>query len=92
MVHFFIGLKSGMPNEYGVVKEIKHITAKEFAKQVRNSKHQDLVNFKEKEADFYLSCLDNLKAETPVGTHFTERSALTGKAETLKVYKIFIRK
>ncbi len=90
LVHFFIGLKSGLPNEYGYVNEIKSITAQDFAKQVRNSKQKDLFCFTEKEADFYLSSLDNLKAGTPVGTHFTEKSGLTGKGETtLKIHKIF---
>lgn len=90
-VHFFIGLKTGFPNEYGFVSETKPITAKGFAKIIRDSENPDLLNFTEKEADFYLTKLENLKIDTPVGTHFMEKSGLTGKGEEIRIHKIIIR-
>jgi hypothetical protein len=78
-VHFFIGLKSGLPNEYGFVIESNKMTAREFAKLIRDSRQSDLTRFTENEADFYLSRLENLKPDTPVGSHFMEKSGLTGK-------------
>ena len=63
-----------------------------IAKQVRDTQQKDLIRFTEKEADFYLSRLENLTIDTPVGTHFMEKSGLTGKGEELKIHKIIIRK
>ena len=91
-VHYFIGLKSGLPNEYGFVIESNNMTAREFAKQVRDSEQKDLNRFTENEADFYLSRLENLKVDTPVGTHFMEQSGLTGKGEELRIHKIVLRR
>ncbi len=91
-VHFFVGFKSGLSNEYGFVIESNKMTAREFAKQVRDTKQKDLIRFTENEADFYLSRLEKLKIDTPVGAHFMEKSGLTGKGEELKIHKIIIRK
>lgn len=91
-VHFFVGLKSGLPNEYGFVIESNKMTARDFAKQVRNAKQKDLIRFTENEADFYLSRLENLKIDTPVGAHFMEKNGLTGKGEELRIHKIILRK
>ena len=91
-VHFFVGLKTGLPNEYGFVIESNKMTARDFAKQVRDTKQKDLIRFTENEADFYLSRLENLKIDTPVGAHFMEKNGLTGKGEELRIHKIILMK
>ena len=91
-VHFFIGLETGLPNEYGFVQNHEPITAREFAKIVRDSGQKDLQFFREKEAAFFLSRLERQKPGNGVGTHFTEITGLTSKCEELKVHKFIFRK
>lgn len=90
-VHFFIGISTGLPNEYGFVDSIEPITAKGLAKIVRDSKISDLSKFSELEADFYLTRIENLQVGTAVGTHFMEKNGLTGDDEQLRIHKILIR-
>lgn len=91
-VHFFIGISTGLPNEYGFVDSIKPITAKGLAKMLRDSKILDLSRFSEFEADFYLTRLENLQVGTAVGTHFMEKNGLTGSDEELRIHKIILGK
>jgi hypothetical protein len=91
-VHFFVGVRTGLPNEYGFVNLIEPINSKNFAKLIRNTQIPELRRFTDKEAEFYLSKLDSLLPNTPVGSHFMERSGLTGKEEELRIHKIFIGK
>jgi hypothetical protein len=91
-VHFFIGIKTGLPNELGFVQDDEPITAKEFAKKVRDSGQKDLLLFREKEAAFFLSRLDQLQHGNAVGTHFSEITGLTSKYEELRVHKVILRK
>ena len=90
-MNYFIGLKSGLPNEYGFVSNREQITAREFAKFIRDSKIEGIERFTEREADFYLSRIENLLVDTPVGTHFTEKNGLTKEYELLRIHKIVIR-
>ncbi|MHC4643330.1 MAG: DUF2695 domain-containing protein [Planctomycetota bacterium] len=92
LVHFFIGIKTGLPNELGFVHNDEPITAKEFAKKVRDSGQKDLLLFREKEAAFFLSRLDQLQNGNAVGTHFSEITGLTSKYEELRVHKVILRK
>jgi len=91
-VHFFVGLETGLPNEYGIVQSREPITAYEFAKLVRDSGLNGLQKFREREASFFLSRLDKLKPGNGVGTHFAEITGLTSKREEIKVHKIIFRK
>ena len=90
-IHFFIGISTGLPNEYGFVDSIEPLTAKGLAKIARDSKISDLSKFSELEADFYLTRLENLQVGTAVGTHFMEKNGLTGEDEQLRIHKIIMR-
>lgn len=91
-VHFFIGISTGLPNEYGFVDSIEPVTAKGFAKMLRDTKILDLSRLSEFEADFYLTRLENLKVGTAVGTHLMEKNGLTGSDEELRIHKIILGK
>ncbi|MCP3927952.1 MAG: DUF2695 domain-containing protein [Bacteroidetes bacterium] len=91
-VHFFVGLETGLPNEYGFVQSCEPITAYEFAKMVRDSGPNGLQKFREREASFFLSRLDKIKPGNGVGTYFIEITGLTSKREEIKVHKIIFRK
>ncbi len=89
-VNYFVGVVSGLPNEYGFVSNREQITAREFAKLIRDSRIKGIERFTEREADFYLSRIENLLVDTPVGTHFTEKNGLTKEYELLRIHKIII--
>lgn len=91
-VHFFIGLETSLPSEFGFVQNIGAVTAKEFAKKVRESGQKNLQLFLEKEAAFYLSRLEKLKQGNGVATHFSKITGLTSKREELKIHKVIFRK
>ena len=92
-MHYFVGLKSGLPSEVGIVEETGPFTAAEFAKQVRASTLTEFSAFTVREAAFVLSKLANLKSTTPVATHFMDKLTMQGqKVHELRIHKIFIRK
>lgn len=69
-IHFFVGIESGLPNEYGFIKSCEPITAQEFAKKVRDGGQNDLKLFGTREAAFFLGRLEKLKEKYAVGTDF----------------------
>jgi hypothetical protein len=91
-VHFFIGLETGLPSEIGFIKYRKPITARHFAKIIRNSGQKEFVAFRELEASFFLSRLEKLKEENAVGTHFSEITGLTAKRQEIRVHKVILWK
>ena len=90
-VHFFNGIETELPTELGYVKKIDPITGKDFAKQIRDLKLGSLARFSERDAEYYLSRVDRLKAGDPAGTYFMEKNGIGGKKIELKIHKVFVR-
>jgi len=89
-VHFFIGLKTEMPTELGILREISPIKPKEFSKKVKDSGFKLAENFNERAAGFYLSRLQNVEVGKPIGTHFMEGNGLGGKDFELRIHKVIL--
>ncbi len=90
-VNFFLGCSSGMPSEYGVVRNCAEVSVLDFARQVASSGIEELVRFTSREAAFVLSKIASLKPSLPVGTYFTERFGIASKREELTVHRVFFR-
>jgi hypothetical protein len=90
-MHFFVGCPSGLPAEFGVVREAEPISAADFARWVVGSGVGELSAFTFREAAFLLSKLAPLSPGTAVGTHFMETSGVVGKREELRVHKVLVR-
>lgn len=92
-MHYFVGLTTGLPSEVGIVEETEPFSAAEFARIVRASTPAEFSAFTVREAAFVLSRLANLKAATPVATHFMDKLTMQGqKTCELRIHKILIRK
>ncbi len=92
-MHHFVGLKTGLPSEVGIVAETAPITAAEFARLVRATSLPEFSSFSAREGAFVLSRLASLKPDTPVATHFMDKLTVQGrKIHELRIHKIIIRK
>jgi len=91
-MHFFVGLRSGLPSELGFVRECVPMTAAQFARTVRESGHPEMSSFRAEEAYFVLSGIERLAAGTPVATHFMDVTGMSGKRWELRVHKVIMRK
>lgn len=91
-MHFFNGTESELPSEVGVVKEIEPMTAKVFAKQIRDLGLKSFEKFSEREAEYYFSRIEKIDIGKPMATHFMERRGIGGRKFELKIHKVIIRK
>jgi hypothetical protein len=91
-MHFFVGLRSGLPNEIGFIRTCSPITAQQFAKFVRESGHPELSAFRAEEAHFVLSRLQNLPDGTPVAAHFMDVNGINGKRWELRAHRVMLQK
>jgi hypothetical protein len=91
-VNFFIGCRSGLPTEVGVVREGDSLTALDFARQVGESGFEDLAAFTYREAGFVLSRLASLQPATAVGTDFAERVGIASRHLELAVHRVIMSK
>ncbi|MGD9126472.1 MAG: DUF2695 domain-containing protein [Planctomycetia bacterium] len=93
LMHFFVGLESGLPSELGFVRLTEPTTSAAFAKRVRNTSHPEFASFGPKEAHFYLSKIENMKEFTPMATHFIDVKMIASKPCTqLRMHKVLLRK
>lgn len=90
-MHFFNGTESELPSEIGIVKEIAPTNGKEFAKRIRDLKLESLSKFSERDAEYYLSRIEKIEIEKPMGTHFMEIRGIGGTKIDLKIHKIIFR-
>lgn len=73
MFHFFNGMESELPSDWGRVKSIEPIMAKDFAKKLRATKLESLEKIGEREADFYLSQVDKYDLDRIVSAELVNR-------------------
>jgi hypothetical protein len=90
-VNFFVGCRSGMPTEVGVVHECGEITSPEFAGQVAESGIEELARFGVSEAAFVLSKVALVPASKPVGTYFADRVGIASRHEELTVHRVLVK-
>lgn len=86
MFHYFNGIESELPCDYGYIGEVKPITAKEFAEKLHNTGLTSLKEVCERDADFYLSQIQNMDKDTKVIVDLVERLIGYKKQTVLKFY------
>ena len=86
MFHFFNGIESELPCAYGYIKEIKPITAKEFAKKLRNTGPLFLKDVTERDTDYYLSKIQKVDKDRKVLVDLAERLRDYKRQIELKIY------
>jgi len=92
LVHFFVGLRTGLPSEIGFVSAREPASAAGFAHTVRHSGQVGLASFGERESAFVLGRLAALPPATPVGVCFTEITVLTRRRTEMRIGKVVLRK
>jgi hypothetical protein len=91
MVHFFIGVESGMPSEIGFICDVKPQTAAEFVETIARSNVPELRGFDEQVASFVFRKISPLPAGTVVGTDIVERVGIASKRSELSIHRIILR-
>lgn len=86
MFHYFNGIESELPCDYGYIKNIEPTTAKEFAKKLRNTGLPFLKNIGERDTDYYLSQLQKMDKDTKVLVDLVERLRDYKMQIELKIY------
>jgi len=92
LVHFFIGVETGLPSEVGVVIDIEPILIADFAATVRKSPFPELHEFDQDVSSFVLGKIAKLPDGTPVGTDILEVTGIAAKHRELNVHRVILRR
>ena len=92
LVHYFIGLDSGMPAEVAYVSECDYISADELVSRVAASSVDGLDAFSQSEAAFILTRIASMRPETSVGVWEMEKLTDRGKHEELRIARVMVRR
>jgi hypothetical protein len=86
--NFFIGCRSGLPSDIGVVQECPAVAALDFARQVARSGFEELARFSFHEAAYVLSRIAFYEPSTRVGAEFADRVGIASRYEALSLPRI----
>ena len=92
LVHYFVGLDSGMPAEIAYVTECDPISAADLASRVTESGVDGLDAFTQTEAAFILARIASMKPGTSVGVWEMEKLTDRGKHEELRITRVLVRR
>jgi len=92
LVHYFIGVETGLPSEIGVVREVEPMSIARFAHTIASSSIPELQNFDRRVASFVLGKIAALAEGTPVGTDIVDRVGISSKRRELNVHRVILRR
>ena len=92
LVHYFIGLDSGMPAEVAYVAETAPMSAGDLAARVQDSPVEGLGAFTETEAAFILSRIASMKPGTSVGVSEMDKITDRGKHREMRIHRVLVRR
>jgi hypothetical protein len=92
LVHFFIGIETGLPSEVGFVTDIDPIPLARYARTVASSSVPELAGFDRRIASFVLAKIAGFPAGTPVGADLAERVGVASKHRELNIHRVILRK
>jgi len=91
LVHYFVGLDSGLPAEVAYVSEVDPMTAADLVARVRESTSDGLTEFTETEAAFILTRIAAMKPGTSVGVNENDRLTDRGTHQELRIHRVLLR-
>ena len=92
LVHFFIGLQTGLPTEIAFVESIEPMSLDEFAARICGSSSvQESRDLPLQVAAFIAQTIAQLPAGTCVGTDIVDRVGVSSKHRELSVYRVVMR-
>ncbi len=92
ILHFFIGVESGMPAEIGFVTDVEPMGIAHFAHQIASSPIPELRAFDSQIASFIHAKIANLADGTPVGANIVDRVGIASKHGELNVHRVFLKR
>ena len=92
LVHYFVGLESGMPAEIAYVSECDSMSADALVSRVAESSVDGLAAFSQSEAAYILARIASMKPETSVGVWEMEKLTDRGKHEELRIARVLVRR
>ncbi len=91
LVHFFIGLNTGLPTEIAFLESIEPMSLDEFAARISDSKVQESQALPLQVAAFIAQKITNLPVGTCVGTDIVDKVGISSKHRELSIYRVVIR-
>lgn len=92
LVHFFIGLQTGLPTEIAFVESIEPMSLDEFAARISDSKVQESQALPLQVAAYIAQKIAHLPMETCVGTDIVDKVGISSKHRELAIYRVVIKK
>ena len=90
LVHWFIGLDSGMPAEVAYIAETDPLSAQELAERVQESAAEGVGAFTETEAAFILTRIASMKPGTSVGVSAMDKISDRGKHQEMRIHRVLV--
>jgi hypothetical protein len=91
LVHFFIGLQTGLPTEIAFVESIEPMTLDEFAARISDSKVQESQALPLQVAAFIAQKIAQLPVGTCVGTDIIDKVGIASKHRELSIYRVIVK-
>jgi Protein of unknown function (DUF2695) len=92
LVHFFIGMETGLPSEVGFVADVDPIQVSRYAHAVASSSVPELARFDRLVASFVFAKIAKFPIGTPVGIDISDRIGVASKHRELNVHRVYLRK
>ena len=92
LVHFFIGLQTGLPSEIAFVESIEPMSLDQFAARICGSPVQESQALPLQVAAFIVQKIAQLPVGTCVGTDIVDKVGISCKHRELSVYRVVIKK
>ncbi len=91
-VHYFIGLKSGLPTEIGFVQNIDPIAIDDLGNMITNSNIAELRSCDRRLAGFIAHKIANFADGAAVGTDIMDRFGIASKHKELTIHRVILRR
>lgn len=91
LVHFFIGLQTGLPTEIAFVESIEPMTLDEFAARICDSTVQESQALPLQVATFIAQKIAQLPVGTCVGTDIVDKVGISSKHRELSIYRVIVK-
>ena len=92
LVHYFVGLNSGMPAEVAYVSESEPFSASELVSRVRESNIEGFEAFTTTEAAFILERIASMKPGTSVGVNELDKLTDRGKHQEIRIHRVLLKR
>jgi hypothetical protein len=91
LVHFFIGLNTGLPTEIAFVESIEPMSLDEFAVRISDSTVQESQALPLQVAAFIAQKIAQLPVGTCVGTDIIDKVGIASKHRELSIYRVIVK-